>query len=121
MKKKISGACKRMAALLLALASMTTFLGQAFAAGQPERTFQGDANAAAVLNNISFSDVGLLPYDYWAKDAIYEAAALNVIKGYGDMNFGYDRLLTKEQALALAFKLVGRERTPRWRLKNLTV
>jgi hypothetical protein len=81
----------------------------AAAAETPEKTFTGDANAAAILKNLDFADVR--QSDTWAKDAIYEAGALEIIKGMKNMDrrFGRTDTLSREEAIALAYRAAGRE------------
>ncbi|HHV98319.1 MAG TPA: S-layer homology domain-containing protein [Clostridiaceae bacterium] len=78
-----------------------------FAAENPEKVYTGIENAAAVLNNIDYTDVK--NSNTWAKEAIYETGALGLFKGYGNKQFGRSALLSKEEALALAYRMAGRE------------
>lgn len=75
----------------------------------PEKVYTGVDNARQIIQNINFKDVGALPANYWAKDSIYEASALEAIKGYGDSNFRPSQRLSKEEAIALIYRMMGRE------------
>ncbi|NJD03975.1 MAG: S-layer homology domain-containing protein [Ruminiclostridium sp.] len=81
----------------------------AYAADAPETVFSGDIGAGAILNNIDYSDVK--GTDVWSKPAIYEAGALEVIKGFGNMNrrFGRTDTLAREEALSVVYRAAGRE------------
>ncbi|MDP4094130.1 MAG: S-layer homology domain-containing protein [Bacillota bacterium] len=73
----------------------------------PELSLTGSSNASTVLNNLNYQDVKAS--NTWAKEAIYESGALDMMKGYGSNTFGLKNTLTKEQAIALAYRLAGRE------------
>ena len=75
----------------------------------PEKVYTGVNNARQIIQNIDFNDIANLPITYWAKDAIYEAAALEAIKGYGDKNFRASQTLSKEEAIALIYRMMGKE------------
>jgi hypothetical protein len=81
-----------------------------WAAGEkevPEAVYTGIDNASVILNNIDYIDVK--SSNTWAKEAIYETGALGIMKGYGNRNFGLNQPVTKEQAIAAAYRVVGRE------------
>jgi len=89
---------------------MIAFSGWAvpvFAAETPEKVYTGIENATAILNNINYTDVN--NSNTWAKEAIYETGALGLFKGYGNKQFGLGVSLSKEEALALAYRMAGRE------------
>jgi len=73
----------------------------------PEAIYYGIDNASVIINNIDYIDVK--NSDTWAKEAIYETGALGIMKGYGNRNFGLNQPLTKEQAIAAAYRVAGRE------------
>ncbi|NLN63882.1 MAG: S-layer homology domain-containing protein [Clostridiaceae bacterium] len=73
----------------------------------PERVFTGRPDPDAVLANLDYQDV--INSDTWAKDAIWETGALELMKGYGAKRFGLSDMLTVEQALAVAYNMAGRE------------
>ena len=96
--------------LLTATMLICTSLPSGVAAAEtPESMFTGDANAAAILKNLDFADVRTS--DTWAKSAIYEAGALEIIKGLKNMDkrFGRTDTLSKEEAISLAYRASGRE------------
>ncbi|TYQ15317.1 UNVERIFIED_CONTAM: S-layer family protein [Acetivibrio alkalicellulosi] len=69
--------------------------------------FEGIDNGSVRLNNIDFHDVR--NSGTWATEAIYEVGALDIIKGYGNRIFGRTNHVTKEQAIAIIYRAVGRE------------
>jgi len=73
----------------------------------PEAAFEGSENAQAVLTNLDYND--LRNVNVWSKEAIYKAGALDILKGYGNRNFGRTNTLSKEEAIALAYRASGRE------------
>lgn len=75
----------------------------------PAEVYSGISNAREIINNIDFDDISAMPANYWAREAIYEAAALEAIKGYGDKSFRPGRVLSKEEAIALIYRMLGRE------------
>ena len=110
MKDKHIKINKTWLSLLAATMLICTSLPSGVAAAEtPESTFIGDANAAAILKNLDFADVRTS--NTWAKSAIYEAGALEIIKGLKNMDkrFGRTDTLSKEEAIALAYRASGRE------------
>jgi hypothetical protein len=83
--------------------------GGALAAEIPEATYTGDTAAAAVLGNLSYTD--LAGGNIWSKEAIYETGALGVVKSLATTSnkFGRTVSITKEEALAIAYRAAGRE------------
>ncbi|HOM02228.1 MAG TPA: S-layer homology domain-containing protein [Acetivibrio sp.] len=75
---------------------------------EPEKVYYGLKNASAVLDNINFTDVR--NFGTWAKEAICEAAALDIVKGYGNRVFGRTNNVTKEEAIAIIYRAAGREK-----------
>lgn len=73
----------------------------------PEMTFTGSNNATVIINNLNYQDVG--NSNTWAKEAIYRTGALELMKGYGDRQFGLGSPISKEQALAMVYRAVSRE------------
>ena len=71
-------------------------------------TYFGMQNGAAVAQAANFYDVGSMG-DYWAKPAIYQMGALEIIKGMGDGNFAPRQQVTTEQAIALVLNAMGKE------------
>ncbi len=69
--------------------------------------YYGDEGANAVIRYLSFSDVGT---GNWASEAIYETSALGFLTGFKDASgrFGRTVPLTKEEALAVAYRAAGR-------------
>lgn len=70
--------------------------------------YYGDSGATAVLGNLGYTDVSRTN---WSIEAIYETGALGIIKGYNGTNsrFGRTVPLTKEEAIAIAYRAAGRE------------
>lgn len=79
----------------------------AFSAQAPEKVYTGIESATVVLNNIDYTDVR--NSNTWAKEAIYETGALGLFKGFGNKQFGRAAALSKEEAIALAYRIAGRE------------
>lgn len=73
----------------------------------PARFFDGRLSPEVHLNNLDYQDV--VNSDTWAKNAIWETGALQLMKGYGAKRFGLSDMLTKEQAIAVAYNMAGRE------------
>jgi len=73
----------------------------------PEKVYEGDTNAAVMLRNLDYADVR--NSNTWAKEAIYQTGALDVLKGFGNKQFGRTGVLSKEEAIALAYRAAGRE------------
>lgn len=73
----------------------------------PVRVFEGKPAAIALLSNLDYQDVKNT--DTWAKNAIWETGALELMKGYGAKRFGLSDMLTVEQAIAVAYNMAGRE------------
>lgn len=76
------------------------------AAEEADIVYYGDAGAEAVLGNLHYYDVSR---DIWSQNAIYEVGALGILKGEAYRRFGRTVPLTKEEAIALAYRAVGRE------------
>ena len=73
----------------------------------PERIFTGTESSDAILENLDYTDVK--NSSTWAKSAIWETGALELLKGYGNKMFGLSDRLTVEQAIAIAYNMAGRE------------
>ncbi len=73
----------------------------------PERVFEGGEISSAILANLDYTDVKNSVT--WAKDAIWETGALELMKGYGEKRFGLGDRLTIEQALLISYNMAGRE------------
>lgn len=63
----------------------------------------------SVINKIDFSDVKSKSLDYWAKPAIYQMSALDVISGFSNKTFLPTSELTNEQAITLILKAIGKD------------
>jgi len=101
---------KRIAGIILMLGIMVSNISPTFAieeAEVPEAVYTGIDNATVMFNNIDYVD--LRNTDTWAKEAIYETGALGLMKGFGARVFGLGQTLTKEQAIATAYRVAGRE------------
>lgn len=76
-------------------------------ADDPTKFLKGDSAANFVINNIDYLDIkGMQP---WSAPAIYETGALDIMKGYGSKLFAKDDVVTREQAIAIAVRLGGKE------------
>lgn len=95
--------------LIFTIAAVYLPVNLSAAVETPEKVYTGVDNARQIIQNINFKDVAALPANYWAKDAIYEASALEAVKGYGDSNFRPGQRLSKEEAIALIYRMMGKE------------
>lgn len=73
----------------------------------PVKAYQGVENTSVIINNIDFTDVK--NSRTWSKEAIAETSTLGIIKGYGNKVFGPTRNVTKEEAIAVIYRAIGRE------------
>lgn len=73
----------------------------------PARLFEGRPACDVLLSNLDYQDVK--SSETWAKNAIWETGALELMKGYGAKRFGLSDMLTAEQAIAVAYNMAGRE------------
>jgi hypothetical protein len=73
----------------------------------PARIFEGSENSKAILANLDYIDVK--QSNSWAKNAIWETGALELMKGYGEKRFGLNTRLSAEEALVIAYNMAGRE------------
>ncbi len=109
-RSKRTGHRKRIIPAIMALILAFAMLPSGLAAAETvETVFPGDTSAGAILRNLDYYDVR--NSNTWAKEAIYEAGALEIIKGLSNMSkrFGRTDNLTKEEALAIVYKAAGRE------------
>ncbi|WHH57371.1 S-layer homology domain-containing protein [Petroclostridium sp. X23] len=74
-----------------------------------QNSYTGTEDARATIKNIQFYDVEAQGKNYWGRDAIYEMAALSIIKGRGEGRFDLKAPITKVQALALIYRAIGKE------------
>jgi hypothetical protein len=83
--------------------------GGAMAAEIPAVVYTGDTAAAAVLGNLGYTD--LKGGNIWSGEAIFETGALGIVKGFSSASnqFGRTASITKEEALAIAYRAAGRE------------
>ncbi len=78
------------------------------AAEAPSVVYSGDTQALAALGNMRYTDVAK---NIWSAEAIYEAGALGVVQGYNGSGsrFARTNAMTREEAIATAFRAAGRE------------
>ncbi len=93
---------------LLELSLVTELSPVSLAAEEQGNVFYGDSGANAVINYLKYTDVNT---NTWSKEAIYETGALSITKGFRDANgrFGRTVPITKEEAIAIAYRAAGRE------------
>lgn len=60
---------------------------------------------STIINNINFTD---LPANHWAKEPITRLGALDIIKGYSN-RYNPGASVSKEEALAMLIRLIGKE------------
>ena len=109
MNRSKSGIIKSFSIIIFVIAVLSLPLFLSAAVETPEKVYMGIGNAKQIIQNINFNDIANLPATYWAKDAIYEAAALEALKGYGDKNFRPSQTLSKEEAITLIYRMIGKE------------
>ncbi|MBA1336038.1 MAG: hypothetical protein HPY66_1859 [Firmicutes bacterium] len=68
-------------------------------------TINGKNNGIQLMNNIDFTDIR----SHWAEPYILNMAAQSVIKGYGASLFKPEDPLTRQEAVALLVRIMGRE------------
>lgn len=71
------------------------------------QVYSGTKEAQAIINNIKFNDVAS---NYWAKEAITKAGALNLVKGYSN-NYNPKSAVSNQEALAFLIRVAGLENT----------
>ncbi|HEX3027847.1 MAG TPA: S-layer homology domain-containing protein [Clostridia bacterium] len=91
---------------VISLALSNSF-SSAVAGETPQAVYSGTSDSSVVLNNINYTDVRNSANA--VKQAVYEWSALDILKGYGNRQFGLKNTLTKEQAIALLYRAVGKE------------
>ena len=109
-KKKLNGIKRVKVQVLLLAIFLLPCNAQIFAATSgevPEAVFSGADNASVMLSNLDYRDIKNT--DAWSNEAIYEAGALNLMKGYGNKTFAPKRTISKEEAVATAYRIAGRE------------
>lgn len=96
--------------ITMLLAATTAFSIPLWAAGGaevPGAVYTGREQVPAILANLDFADVK--DTQLWSAEAIYQSGALGVLKGYGSRSFGREDPLSREAAIAIAFRAAGRE------------
>ncbi len=90
--------------LLLALIELSPLVK----AEEQRDLYYGDNGADSVLNYLRYSDIDA---NLWSKEAVYETGALGILKGFKDISgrFGRTVPITKEEAVAMAYRAAGRE------------
>ena len=93
---------------LVELSPMTELSPMSLAAEEQGTVYYGDIGANAVVIYLKYTDVSL---NTWSKEAIFETGALSITKGFRDANgrFGRTVPITKEEAIAIAYRAAGRE------------
>lgn len=88
---------------------LASSLTTVFSAAEPDAVYTGDTKASAIARNLDYQDVRIANVP--TKPAIYEAGALEIIKGLSNMNrrFGRTDTLSKEEVLAIVYRAAGRE------------
>lgn len=96
--------------LLFALVELSPIVMSPIAMAAEERgtLYYGDNGANTILNYLRYSDIDV---NSWSKEAVYETGALGILKGFRDANgrFGRTVPITKEEAVAVAYRAAGRE------------
>lgn len=102
--------CLLLLSILLMVAELSPIQGLSpiLAANLQRTVYYGYDSANAVISYLNFTDV---TNNSWSKEAIYEMGALGLLNGFKDANgrFGRTVPLTKEEAIAIAYRAAGRE------------
>lgn len=67
--------------------------------------YEGSTNQAALYSTIQFTDI----QNHWARQAVQEAAALSMMRGLNNRQFGPNRTLTYAEALTVLVNAMGLE------------
>lgn len=96
--------------IIVTIALLLTFieLSPLTRAEEQRVLYYGDNGADSVLNYLKYSDINA---SLWSKEAVYETGALGILKGFRDASgrFGRTVPITKEEAVAVAYRAAGRE------------
>ncbi len=101
--------CQKLTAFVISALMLTACLSSQAASTSetPEAFYTGIEGVSVILNNLSFTDLGNI--DENTRRAIYETGALNIFKSYGRRTFGLNDPVQKDEAMAMAYTLAGRE------------
>ncbi len=104
-------------------ANIKSLVASGAISGYPDGTFRPDGNITrAEFATVLVKALGLKAQGgkvfkdttgHWAKDFISTAAALGIVNGYPEGNFGPDDLITREQMAAMTVKAAGLTGTSR--------
>lgn len=94
--------------VILALLIALTGLSPLVTAEEERSVYYGDNGASSMLNYLRYTDMNA---NLWSKEAVYETGALGILKGFRDASgrFGRTVPITKEEAIAVAYRAAGRE------------
>ncbi|MDD3298813.1 MAG: S-layer homology domain-containing protein [Bacillota bacterium] len=65
----------------------------------------GKKTGAQLRNNIDFTDIR----GHWARDYVFRMAAQSVVRGYGSRRFSPEGSISRQEALAMLVRIMGRE------------
>ncbi|WP_114297005.1 S-layer homology domain-containing protein [Anaerobacterium chartisolvens] len=109
---------KRWAVALLSASIVLSSLPIGTAAAETaEAVYTGVTNADVLINNMAYTDVKSA--DLWIREAVYETGVLELLKGYGDKNFGLSKAVSKEEAITKIYTAAGREAEAQVLAQNL--
>jgi hypothetical protein len=80
-------------------------LGRDLASEGADRVLTGKITGAQLRANIDFTDIR----GHWAQGYILRMAAQSVIRGYGSRRFSPEGYISRQEALALLVRIMGRE------------
>ncbi len=96
----------RLTALLTLAAMLVCLLTPICAEGETAYdVYNGIDSAAYLIGNLAYSDIE----NTQSEAAIFKSGALGILKGYGSMLFAPGSYLTREQALAVVYRMAGKE------------
>jgi len=72
-----------------------------------ETEYYGRSDAATVIKNLNYTDIS--GRGLWSEEAVYYSGALGIVSGTSPGRFGRTDPLTKEEAIAIAYRAAGKE------------
>ncbi len=99
---------KKFAIVILTILLALTGLSPFTAAEEQRSLYYGDSGAESLINYLRYTDISA---GLWSQEAVYETGALGILKGFRDASgrFGRTVPITKEEAIAVAYRAAGRE------------
>jgi hypothetical protein len=80
-------------------------IGAYLSAANADFVLTGKKTGAQLRNNIDFTDTR----NHWARGYIFRMAAQSVVRGYGALRFSPEGSISRQEALAMLVRIMGRE------------